>query len=148
MIIFFVQSEKRETLNCQNAQRYLKKYSGIRSAMETWFANFENLFRRFHPQSNIFIGDERLYTVQMKVAVLLYNIKRFENEYGLEVQPHHRLWVDNGFDFPCDDPKFDLDERVKVEMEKVKRMKNRQNKLLDALLNESNAVDDCMTNTK
>lgn len=82
----------------------------------------------------MFIGNEKIWTTQFKVATLLFNIKRFEEKYGIVCLPHHKQWYDDSFDYPEKEDDVNLCEKVIEQHEKIKRIQERQNLLLQKLL--------------
>ncbi|RCH79065.1 hypothetical protein CU097_000865, partial [Rhizopus azygosporus] len=51
-------------------------------------------------------------------ACLLKNMWKMIDKYNIEVQPHHRLWYTDGFEFPKNDRKIDIMVTDKIQVDK------------------------------
>ena len=81
--------------------------------------------------------DIKHYTLQFKVACLLKNIHKFVDDFGINIQSHHKLWETKGFNFRIEEKMIDIviSNEIKVK-EKTKRIEELQQKLLSMELND------------
>lgn len=61
--------------------------------------NVEKLFKILDDKNYIKNSDPKEYNLQLKICILLYNIKLFVDKYNITEQSHHKLWADRNFDF-------------------------------------------------
>lgn len=126
---------------------YNKKFGSFRSEIENQFSVLGSKFNRFNNNTSAMqITEIKYYNLQFRTACVLKNICVMVDRLNIEVQPHHMLWYNEGFEFPKKESKLD-----QVFMDKVKADKNiseMQQLQLDILnLDISNATDDPNTDT-
>ena len=72
--------------------------------------------------------------MQFKVACLLKNINIFIEKFNVVKQPHHKLWYNDGFEFPSTAKLIDIVILTEMELkEKTERVKSVQNDLLNSM---------------
>jgi|GEM_PF-7080898 len=80
---------------------YNTKFGAYRSGNESIYSVFGNKFDRFNNNNAALqITNIETYNLQFKICALLYNLWRFCETFKIEAEPHHKLWYNEGFDFP------------------------------------------------
>ncbi|KAI7856121.1 hypothetical protein BDC45DRAFT_422432, partial [Circinella umbellata] len=86
-----------------------KTFGSFRSIIETQFLTIGGKFKRFNNSKTITkITKADHYNLQFKVACLLKNIHHFKELLNIPIYPHHKLWVNNNFEFPIDRKLLDM----------------------------------------
>lgn len=128
-----------------------KQLSGYRSTIERFFANFCNIFKRFNSKSNTRITKEKTYNIQLKLAILVYNIKNFVEKNNVVESSYFKLWMEENFDFFNDTNDFESmvnnTPRILYKKENIIHMKDIQNDTLNKFLSENNC-ENLKINTK
>jgi hypothetical protein len=85
--------------------------------------------------------DIKHYNLQFKVACLLKNIQKFVDDFDINVQPRHKLWETENFNFPIEEKMIDIviSNEIKVK-EKTKRLEELQQKLLSMELDDDTYI--------
>jgi hypothetical protein len=80
---------------------YNQMLGGFRSAIESRFGELGHLFRRFNGKSVIRVSEEAMFTMQLKLACVLSNMKNFiaMGQLQHEHSEHHTYWMHTGFDY-------------------------------------------------
>ncbi|KAI9238892.1 MAG: hypothetical protein BYD32DRAFT_359835, partial [Podila humilis] len=63
-------------------------------------ANYNKIFGSFHSQIEAEFGELATYNLQLRMCLLLMNIKKMVALLKLEAYPIHCAWARDGFDFP------------------------------------------------
>lgn len=61
--------------------------------------NIENIFTLLKDKKHIRYSDIKDYQLQLKISILLYNIKTYTEKYNINIKDHHKYWMDLDFDF-------------------------------------------------
>lgn len=56
---------------------------GFRSKIETYFAELGNIFNRFNGKMKVRITDNKIYNIQLKLAIVLLNLKYFSELFPI-----------------------------------------------------------------
>jgi hypothetical protein len=117
---------------------YNKKFGSFRSEIEDQFSVLASKFNRFNNNTAAMqITDIKYYNLQFRVACLLKNIWKMVEDQNIEVQPHHMLWYNDGFEFPKKESKLDLVFTNKINTDiNIKEMKKLQKEILELNINE------------
>lgn len=117
---------------------YNKKFGSFRSEIEDQFSVLASKFNRFNNNTAAMqITDIKYYNLQFRVACLLKNIWKMVEDQNIEVQPHHMLWYNDGFEFPKKESKLDLVFINKINTDiNIKEMKKLQKEILELNINE------------
>ena len=113
-------------------------FGSFRSTIENQFSVLGSKFNRFNNNHKATkMHDIKHYTLQFKVACLLKNIHKFVDDFGINIQSHHKLWETKGFNFRIEEKMIDIviSNEIKVK-EKTKRIEELQQKLLSMELND------------
>ena len=123
-------------------ERYNDEFGGLRSMIETSFAELGNTFFFFHANNPRKMIKHKIYNAKYNLAWLLLNIKKFVDKYNIPVLEHHEAWIEKDFDFPKIELPLNLSERVEVEIEKQKEVLRKQTRLFQSLLGETDENSD------
>ena len=83
-------------------ERYNDEFGGLRSMIETRFAELGNTFFFFHANNPIKMIKHKIYNAKYNLTWLLLNIKKFVDKYNIPVLEHHEAWIEKDFDFSKD----------------------------------------------
>lgn len=125
-----IRKDSNSELNMQE-NHFNNVFGSFRSMIENQFCELHNKFTRFSNNNSTLKADDIKYiTLQLKVSFLLKNIQKFSEKFNIITQDHHKLWMNNGFEFPSEDKIIDivLNDQIK-QMEKIKIMSDLQNDL-------------------
>lgn len=86
---------------------YNEQLGAFRSKIETYFAELSSIFKRFDPQNKIRITDHNLYNLQLKLSVVLLNIKYFIDLFGIDQNHHYNKWRIDNFSYIEENNKLD-----------------------------------------
>ena len=122
-------------------------FSSFKSIIENQFCELYNKFKRFSNNNSAIKTDDYKYaSLQLKVAFLLKNIKRFSEHVNIIIQDHHKLWSDKNFEVLSQHKLIDivLNNQIKY-MKKLKIMSNLQKEVMSLEIGEidnSMIIDD------
>ncbi|KAG2223231.1 hypothetical protein INT45_006112 [Circinella minor] len=103
-----IRKEPNENLNKQE-KHFNDVFGSFRSSIENQFCELGKKFNRFsNNKSTLKTDDYKYVNLQMKVAFLLKNIKIFTETFNIITQDHHKLWIENNFEFPSDNKLIDI----------------------------------------
>ena len=121
---------------------YNKKFGSFRSGIENHFSVLASKFDRFNNnRAAIQISDIKYYNLQLRVCCILKNIWKMVNDYNIEVQPHHMLWYNNGFEFPTKETKLNYIFKNKQLIDtEYNEMLDIQEKFLDINIEDINMI--------
>ncbi|KAI9245571.1 hypothetical protein BDA99DRAFT_447831 [Phascolomyces articulosus] len=107
---FFYPIRKEIGKELNEQERYFNGTFGkFRDLVENQFCELHNTYKRFsNNNSTIKTSDYKYINLQLKVAFLLKNIKRFSEKFNIITQEHHKLWIDKNFEFPCEKKLIDI----------------------------------------
>lgn len=134
-----IRKENGMKLNTQE-EHYNKVFGSFRSLMENQFKDIHNKFKRFSNNNSILKTDEIKYiNLQLKVVFLLKNIQTFSEKFNIITQEHHKLWINDDFNFPSDSRLVDIVYTNEMEQsEKLKEMDKLQKDLLNLHVEDIN----------
>lgn len=133
-----IRKDKNIELN-ENEKKFNDKFGSFRSIIEHQFSELGSLFERFdNNHSKPRISDGNHYNLQFKLACLLKNIKKFVILNNINVEPHHILWKNKGFEFPIKEKEIEyVTSNEQIQNVKINRIKKLQsNYLTDIIINE------------
>lgn len=79
--------------------QYNKELGSFRSRIESLFGELIIVFGRFNNKKPVRVTDFDSFNLQLKIAFLLLNIKRFVTMMGIVPLAHHSQWMQNNFDY-------------------------------------------------
>ncbi len=108
--------EESDTLSLQNfAHPYHKKksqdltkeesfynatFGSFRSQMESLFGDLGATFEKHNNRSPVLVDKKQTYNLQIKLALLLLNMKKMVALLKIPTEPIHAAWVREGFEYP------------------------------------------------
>lgn len=131
--------EKQKNIDLTDEETNFNNYiGGFRSRIESYFANLGKVFKRFDAKNNVRVTKLETYNIQLKLACVLLNIKKFTELSGLNPLHKHSLWLKDGFDYPNNsDIKEDL-IKLEYKMADINLMKDYQHDLLNSIISNNN----------
>lgn len=110
---------------------------GLRSKIETYFAELGNIFHRFNGKTRVRITDNKIYNIQLKLAIVLLNIKYFNELFPINNINHYGKWRMENFEYSFKNEKNynyeDLTIKTQYKIEKINTIKDLQNQFLNNL---------------
>lgn len=140
---FPIQKEKNKKLN-DDELNFNQQFGSYRNTIETYFANFSKIFKRFSYSANVRITKNRTYNIQLKLALVLYNIKLFVEKNSIEEKEYYKLWLQENFDFFNNFGDFsvsDHSDKVMYKKENIINIKSIQDDLLNKILCDNNSCN-------
>lgn len=137
---FPIKKDKKIDLT-EEELNFNKQLGSYRSTIETFFANFSHIFKKFSHKSNSRITKERTYNAQLKLSLVLYNIKNFVKKNNVEEKPYHKLWLEQDFDFFDYIKDFNISPKSAktiYKKENIINMKSLQDDILNKILSDNN----------
>jgi hypothetical protein len=127
----------------ENDKKFNKYLGGFRSTIETYFSHLGNTFKRFSGQNNIRVTKLKTYNIQLRLACLLLNIKRFQEISDLKLSGNkYSLWTQKSFDYP---PKIGIIPKTDpliFRFNIIENVKNKQIDLLNVMMYNNNINND------
>ena len=81
-------------------KEYNKYFGSFRSRIEGTFGELGTTFERFNNKAPIRVTDINTFTLQLKLACLLLNIKTFCKTFAINPEPHNSLWLKELYEYP------------------------------------------------
>lgn len=137
---FPIRKEKNTPLS-ESEILFNEELSGYRSSIESLFANFVNIFKRFSNRSNFRITKEKTYNIQLKLCCVLYNIKRFVDLNNIPENGFYSMWLQDNFDFFNNINGYtDVTQTDKTlfKLENINNMRDIQEDIISSLLQNIN----------
>ncbi|KAI8080310.1 hypothetical protein BDF21DRAFT_324219, partial [Thamnidium elegans] len=82
---------------------YNDQFGGFRSKMEKCFADIGHTFERLNNTKSFITTDIKIFNIQMKIASVLLNVKKFVELNKLDVFDFHAYWLNDQFDYEYND---------------------------------------------
>jgi hypothetical protein len=97
----------------EEEKQYNDIFGGFRSKIEAIFGELGSTFKRFTNRRPKLVELDT-FNLQLKLACLLLNNRRFITSGVIKVQSHHMSWLQPGFDFnqTCISPTPDIDVNI------------------------------------
>ena len=130
--------------------RYNNTFGSFRSKIESTFADLGNTFERLNNCKYIRVDDIQIFTLQMKLACLLLNIKKIVKLLNIPDETHHAKWLLQKFDYNYQDDEKELPITfsMKTKLEHSEQMLQLQQQFIGVnLLEESDPVEVEMTSS-
>ncbi|KAF9982784.1 hypothetical protein BGZ79_005895, partial [Entomortierella chlamydospora] len=71
--------------------------------MEALFGDLGTTFQWHNNRALVLVDKKRTYNLQLKLALLLLNIKRMVVLLEIPVEPMHSSWMQDVFEYPCEE---------------------------------------------
>lgn len=97
---FYVPIRKPKGIELSNEEKiFNKSFGSFRSRIEATFGELVTTFRKLSNKGGIRVSDDAVFTIQLKLACLLLNVKKFVTLGDIQAQPHHSSWISSEFDY-------------------------------------------------
>ncbi|KAF9103377.1 hypothetical protein BGX27_010610 [Mortierella sp. AM989] len=97
-----VRRKKHQKLSAAESS-YNVTFGSFRSQMEALFGDLGSTFQRHNNRTPVLVDKKQTYNLQLKLALLLLNIKRIVALLELPAEPIYASWVQEGFEYPCEE---------------------------------------------
>ena len=98
---FPIRKKRLQPLHAEEAN-FNSMFGGFRSMVENTFSELGTAFSKHNNKDPIRVGSMKEFNMNLRLCLLLLNIKKFVNILQIQVLPHHRTWMEDGFDYPTD----------------------------------------------
>jgi hypothetical protein len=98
---------------------FINKFGAFRSAKETTFSKFQNIFGRFKKCNSHVYNDLKIFQDQFSLCWIIYNVKLLIEKLTPEIDDFMKYWLIKDFDF-----KFDDDDSDEYESQKINEIIN------------------------
>ncbi|CAO3618572.1 unnamed protein product [Mucor hiemalis] len=96
--VYPIRKEKNINLD-ENEVSYNNQFGSFRSTMEKTFSDLGLIFKRLNNKRSFLTTNINIYNIQLKIASVLLNIKRYVSINNIDHNDFHSYWVDDNFDF-------------------------------------------------
>ena len=126
--------------------KYNDVFGSFRSKIESTFAEIGTTFERLNNCKYIKVSDLDIFTVQLKLACLLSNIKNFVDLGNIHIEAQHSSWLLDNFDYRYDDDitenEFKKNINVKTKLDHGEQMLKLQQQLIELHFGEQASTED------
>lgn len=91
--------KKHQELAEEEAQ-YNSTFGSFRSQIEALFGELGSTFERHNNRAPVLVEKKQTYNLQLKLALLLLNIKKMVALLKIPTEPIHSAWLREGFEYP------------------------------------------------
>jgi hypothetical protein len=84
----------------QTELTFNETFGSFRSKIESLFGDLGTIFNRFNNKTVIRVSELNIFTIQLKCAFLMLNMKRTIIAANILNKQHHSLWIQQHFDYP------------------------------------------------
>ena len=84
----------------QDEANYNKIFGSFRSQIEAEFGDLGAIFEKHNNRKPVLVTKIATYNLQLRLCLLLMNIKKMVAHLGVHADPIHSAWTRDGFDFP------------------------------------------------
>ncbi|KAF9344595.1 hypothetical protein BGX26_004143, partial [Mortierella sp. AD094] len=82
---------------------YNATFSSFRSQMEALFGDLGSTFQRHNNRTPVLVDKKQTYNLQLKLALLLLNIRRMVGLIVISSEPIYESWLREAFEYPYED---------------------------------------------
>ena len=79
---------------------YNETFGSFRSGMESLFADLGATFEKHNNRAPVLVDKKQTYNLQMKLSLLLLNMKKMVALLKISTDPIHTSWLRDGFEYP------------------------------------------------
>ena len=128
----------RGTALTDEEARYNHHFGSFRSQIEAKFSELGSTFERLNNKKYIRVSEPDIFNVQLKLACLLLNIKKFVLLRKISPDVHHSKWLVKEFDFNYQDDIQEIQQNINVHtrVEYGQQMSKLQQQLLTMRISE------------
>ena len=84
----------------EDEANYNKTFGSFRSQMEAEFGELGTVFEMHNNRKPVRVNKIETYNLQLRLCLLLMNVKRMVAIFGIKDEPIHRAWITENFDYP------------------------------------------------
>ncbi|KAF9536256.1 hypothetical protein EC957_011848, partial [Mortierella hygrophila] len=84
----------------QDEANYNKIFGSFRSQIEAEFGDLGAIFQKHDNRKPVLVTKIATYNLQLRLCLLLMNVKKMVALLGVHVDPIHSAWTRDGFDYP------------------------------------------------
>jgi hypothetical protein len=129
------------------SKRFNDVFGSFRSMVEDAFSGLSSTFHRFNNRNPIRVSDLSTFTVQLKLASVLYNMKKVVGMGRIEYEELHARWMNPRFDY-CNSNAFgpaislhpDITESLENILANAGEMSDLQTRFLDMTLTTTSSA--------
>lgn len=130
--------KKQKKIDLKKEEKVYNEYiGGFRSKIETFFANFGKVYKRFNGDNNVRVTKLETYNIQLRLCCVLYNIKKITDICYLDHQQKYKLWTVENFDYPNDNDIVKSLINLEYKLDNINFMKNFQADLLNSIVHDN-----------
>jgi hypothetical protein len=86
----------------QEEATFNSAFGGFRSMVENTFGDLMRTFSKHNNREPVRINSKKEFNLSLRLCLLLMNVRNFALAHGIETLPHHRAWMEPGFDYPME----------------------------------------------
>ena len=79
---------------------YNSTFGSFRSQMESLFGDLGSIFEKHNNRAPVLVDQKQTYNLQLKLSLLLLNIKKMVAMLKIPTEPIHTAWLHDGFEYP------------------------------------------------
>ncbi|KAF9898890.1 hypothetical protein EC991_010150, partial [Linnemannia zychae] len=79
---------------------YNSMFGSFRSQIEATFGDLGTIFEKHNNRRPVIVTTIETYNLQLQLCLLLMNIRRMVATLEIEVDPMHKAWMRDGFEYP------------------------------------------------
>jgi hypothetical protein len=98
---FPIHKKRLQPLHAEEAN-FNSMFGAFRSMVENTFSELGTAFNKHNNKDPIRVNSKKAFNLNLRLCLLLLNIKKFVNILQIQELPHHRSWMEDGFDYPTD----------------------------------------------
>ncbi|KAG9065466.1 hypothetical protein KI688_001749 [Linnemannia hyalina] len=100
-MLLMMKLDKRKNKDLtQEEAFYNSTFGSFRSQMESLFADLGSTFEKHNNRAPVLVDKKQTYNLQLKLSLLLLNMKKMVALLAISVEPIHTAWLREGFEYP------------------------------------------------
>ncbi|KAF9975351.1 hypothetical protein BGZ75_000560 [Mortierella antarctica] len=92
--------KKRNVELTEEESLYNSTFGSFRSQMESLFGDLGCTFEKHNNRAPVLVDKKQTYNLQLKLSLLLLNMKKMVAMLKIPVEPIHTSWLRDGFEYP------------------------------------------------
>ncbi|KAI9242444.1 MAG: hypothetical protein BYD32DRAFT_362771 [Podila humilis] len=98
---FPIRKKRLQPLHMDEAN-FNSMFGAFRSMVENTFSELGTAFNKHNNKDPIRVDSKKEFNMNLRLCLLLLNVKKFTDMLNIQPSPHHLAWKDEGFDYPTD----------------------------------------------
>jgi len=98
---FPIRKKRLQPLHQEEAT-FNSSFGGFRSMVENTFGDLMRTFSKHNNREPVRISSKKEFNLSFRLCLLLMNVRNFATATSIEILPHHRAWMEPGFDYPTE----------------------------------------------